>query len=460
MTTAGEFNPSTFTIESAVITGASGGSQDIANIIVGWEIMQSMDMVAYDGMLEIEDTIGVLGDFPLRSEETLDLSITCHDIGTNVELKAHVYKITDIVPIESNNGVLYRIHFVSLLTYEASKRRITKSYRDTPQEIARQVFDTYFSRLGNGISTDRDPRSRGARQLPFGTLRYPVTNENNRSFYIQTTGNRLKTCIPYFTPTETMRFLASRSYAGNDSPSQTFRFFETLENFYFVTDEFFIKEIEENRVLDFFYGPAASIDPAKPYDQINRIEDLRILNKGIDVATDIFSGSYRTTVTEIDFIRGKLNYLKFDYSTDARYIDMSGNPRNLSDNPHTPEFRRSTFTEENARQFLVFKDYSGAGDLPTILSPDSYGPSIIANRVSYYHHLNNTMIQASFKGRLDVRPGHIVNLDIKNLSSNSGAVLNDHLSGRYLVKSITHTVSNSDIVRAAMILVKFDWSGT
>lgn len=459
MTTAGEFNPSTFTIESAVITSASG-TQDIANIIVGWEIMQSMDMVAYDGTLEIQDTIGILGDFPLRSEETLDLSITCHDIGTNVELKAHVYKITDIVPTESNNGVLYRIHFVSLLTYEASKRRITKSYLDTPQEIARQVFDTYFSRLGNGISTDRDPRSRGARQLPFGTLRYPVTNENNRSFYIQTTGNRLKTCIPHFTPTETMRFLASRSYAGNDSPSQTFRFFETLENFYFVTDEFFIKEIEENRVIDLFYGPAASIDPEKPLDQINRIEELRILNKGIDVATDIFSGSYRTTVTEIDLIRGKLNYLKFDYSTDARYIDMSGNPRNLSDNPHTAEFRRSTFTEENARQFLVFKDYSGPGDLPTILSPDSYGPSIIANRVSYYHHLNNTMVQASLKGRLDIRPGQIVNLDIKNLSSNSGAVLDDKLSGRYLVKSITHSASNSDVVSAGLILVKFDWSGT
>ena len=451
-----DFNPSTCDVTEAIVRSHDGSSsQDISDMVVAFEIAQSMDSVSYDGTLTVLDTIGFLEDFPLRSEETIELKIISYDLQTEVSLKTHIYKISDIIPSESNNGILYVIHFVSKITFDASLRKVVKSYRGSPSTSAKELFNTYFSRIGQADYLDQNNRGR---VLPLATGRYNITAETERNIYIQPAGNLSKIIIPYLTPSEAMVFLAARSFAGDVSPSQTFRFFETLENYYFATDEYFIKDVSDADVINLFYSPASSLDPTRPQDQLNRIENLQIISKGIDAANDVYSGAYRTTVTELDLIRRRVDYLKFDYSRDAKYIDMSGSPRRLRDNPHTEQFRNDAFTEENARQFMVFRDYTRSGDIPTSLHTDKFVSQIIANRVSYYHHLNNTTVSASLKGRLDLRPGNIVNLNIKALSANAGQQINDTMSGRYLVKSTMHSRDMDGILNTSLVLIKFDWS--
>jgi len=460
-----DFNPSGCDVTQAILSSHDGSkTTDISSLIVEFEISQSMDSVSYNGSLTLFDTTGLLETFPLRAEESIDMTIISYDLGTEVNIKTHVYKISDILPSESNNGVLFVIHFVSNMTFNASKRKITKSYQGGMSEIVKEVFGTYFAKLGRGQNTDQDPRSRSARQLSYETKKYQTIEEPDRFFYIQeTAAGRSRPIIPRFTPQETMSFLCARSFAGDSCPSQTFRFFETLENYYYATDEFFIAENSYNDKIDtFFYAPAASVNPMSPEDQTNRIEDLRIVNKGLDVATDIFSGSYKNRVLELDLVRRRAEILKFDYSkdSDALYIDMSGNRRNLADNPHTEAFRNDTFTEENAKEFLVFRDYTRNGDLPSQLHTDRHISQIISNRVSYYHHLHNTMISAAVKGRLDLRPGRMINLDIKQLNSNGDSAINDTLSGKYMIKSVSHKRGMDGILNTGLQLVKFDWSGT
>jgi hypothetical protein len=459
-----EFNPAGCDITQAIIRSHNGSKElDISPSIVEFEIVQSMDNVSYNGTITVLDTIGLLEGFPLRAEETMQLTIVGYDLGTEINLITHIYKVSDILPSESNNGVLFVIHFVSNITYNASKRRIVRAYRGKIDEIVKEVFDTYFTKLGNGQTTDQDPRARSARQLPYETTKYSIIDEPERNFYIQPTAGQAKSTIPYYTPTEAMNFLASRSFAGDTCPSQTFRFFETLEDYFFATDEYFIARNSVADSIDtLFYAPVSSLHPDSIDGQINRIEDLRILNKGIDTATDIFSGSYKNSVLELDLIRGRVNLQRFDYSNDkqARYIDMSGNPRNLEDNPHTPEFRKDTFTDENERPFLVFRDYTGNGDIPSYLHNDRHVSEIISNRVSYYHHLHNTTVFASLKGRIDLRPGKMINLDIKQLNSSSVLQINDTMSGKYLIKSVSHKRGMDGILNTGLQLVKFDWSGT
>lgn len=439
-----EFNPSSCEITQAIIRSHDGSRQeDISPAIVEFEIVQSMDAVSYNGTITVLDAVGLLEGFPLRAEENMQLTIVGYDLGTEINLNTHIYKVSDILPSESNNGVLFVIHFVSNVTYNASKRRITRSYRGKIDDIVKEVFDTYFAKLGNEQRTDQDPRARAARQLPYDTRKLSMIEEPDRNFYIQSTAGLANPIVPHMTPTETMNFLASRSYAGAACPSQTFRFFETLEDYFFVTDEYLIARNSAATAVDtLFYAPVSSMHPDSASGQLNRIEDLRILNKGMDTATDIFSGSYKNAVIELDLIRRRANILRFDYSSnDAKYIDMSGNPRNLEDNPHTPAFRRDTFTDENAREFLVFRDYTRNGDIPSTLNNDLHISEIISNRVSYYHHLHNTMLSASLKGRIDLRPGKIINLDIKQLNSSSSVEVNDTLSGKYLIKTVSHKSS-------------------
>lgn len=459
-----DFNPAGCDITQAILRSHNGSKElDISASIVEFEIVQSMDMVSYNGSITVLDTVGLLEGFPLRAEETLQLRIVGYDLETEINLNTHVYKVSDILPSESNNGVLFVIHFVSNITYNASKRRITRAYRGKIDEIVKEVFDTYFTRLGEGQRTDQDPRARSARQLPYETRKFSIIEEPERNFYIQATAGQARPTITHFAPTEAMNFLSARSYAGESCPSQTFRFFETLEDYYFATDEYFIaRNSVSEAITTLFYAPVASLHPDSPTSQVNRIEDLRIINKGIDTATDIFSGSYRNAVLELDLIRRRVDLLQFDYSIDeqARYIDMSGNPRNLEDNPHTPEFRRDTFTTENARPFMVFRDYTRNGDIPSQLHNDRHIAQIISNRVSYYHHLHNTMVVASLKGRIDLRPGKMINLDIKQLNSSSTPAINDTMSGKYMIKAVTHKRGMDGILNTTLQLVKFDWSGT
>tara|TARA_B110000977_G_scaffold107323_1_gene139754 strand:- start:5302 stop:6684 length:1383 start_codon:yes stop_codon:yes gene_type:complete len=450
----GEFAPSTCEVLNAVVTSHSGKKVDIAQMVTKFEIVQSMNTNSYSGNITVQDTIGILEDFPLRSEEKLDLKLKGYDLNTEVNLKTHVYKIDNIQASESSSTVIYNMNFVSNITYNASKRKIIKAYSSSVSGIAKMIFDSYFAKLGETDYLDANDRSR---TLEYATARHIITEEQDRSFFVQPTENMTRCVIPNMIPTEAMHFLYTQAY-NSQTPSNSHKFFETLKDFYFATDEYFIQTARRSDLIHLFYSPAASVDGTRPSDQVNRVEELQILNKGLDTASDIFSGAYRNRVTQINLVRRELTVHDWDYSVNANYIDMSGNLRNLEDNPHTAQFREDTFTDENARDFLVFQDYQQPGDIPSSLHTNRFMPQIISNRVSYEAHLNATKINCIMKGRIDIMPGMIVNLDVQTLNGISNIARNATLSGRYLVQGTRHVRDDEGVLNAALTLVKFDWS--
>ena len=451
-----EFNPSICEIQKAeIISYDQTIKRDITSNFIGrFEITQSMDAVAYSGWLLVLDTAGVLEGMPIRGEETLNLWLKGMDLGTEVRINAMIHKVTDITPTQSSNGVTYKLHFVSKTTFNATTKRITAAYVNPVSVMAYDIFNEYYTKLGPGNFKHMDDDTRN---LPYFSSRYPLIEEPTRQFVLQPTGDVNNLVIPRLSPSEAMFFIASRAF-NRETPSQTFRFFETLENYYFCTDEYFLKSITEKDVIPMFYAPVASYDATNAAGQLNRIETLHIASKGIDTSTDLFSGSYRNEVVEIDFIRRRLDISRFNYD-DATYIDMTGSPRSNDSNPHTEKFRTDTFTENNARRFMIFRNYTRPGDGASELQRDQHFAEIVHNRVSYYHHLNNTSVMAGLKGRLDIRPGMIVDLDIKNLDGISSTVgINQSVSGRYLVQTTVHSRDDEGTLNTMLKLAKFDWS--
>lgn len=464
-----DFNPSSVEIVKAeLISYDTTTRRDISsNYIYGFQINQSMDAAAYNGELSVLDTSGILEGMPIRGEETLNLWLEGMDLNTVVKISAVIIKVTDIKPRTNSSGATYKLHFMSKESFKASTKKVITSFINTPSEMARELFTENYSKLKKfEIAFYKDPDDDSI-NLPFQSVNYPLIKEGitntrdvpDRHFVIQPAINQTKVIIPRLSPSEAIFFVAARSYNA-DAPSQTFRFFETLENYYFCTDEYFIKRSNNvpGRILELFYAPVVDLDAKNAGAQLNRIEDLHILSKGIDTYTDIFSGAYTSEVVEIDFIRRRLDFSRFNYDN-ARYIDMSATTRSLEDNPHTTEFREKTFTADNARRFMIFRNYTAPGDAASNLLPDQHLPEIVHNRISYYHHLNNTTLMAVMKGRLDLRPGMIIDLDIKNLDSVSSSVnLNDSLSGRYLIQQTVHNMSEGTL-NTSLKLAKFDWSG-
>ena len=451
-----DFNPSVCEIQKAeIISYDNTVKRDITSNFIGrFEITQSMDAVAYSGWLFVLDTIGILDGMPIRGEETLNLWLKGMDLGTEVRISAMIHRISDITPTQSSNGVTYKLHFVSKTTFNSTTKRITEAYTDTVSVMAYKMFNSYYGKLGTGnFKQAKDDK----RFLPFNSSRYPLIEEPTREFIIQPSVESTDIIIPRLTPSEAMFFVAARGY-NPETPSQTFRFFETLENYYFCTDEYFLKSITPNDVVSMYYAPIASYDAVNAAGQLNRIETLHVLTKGIDTSTDLFSGSYRNEVVEIDLIRRRLDISKFNYD-DAQYIDMTGSVKSIKDNPHTEKFRNDTFTENNARRFMIFRNYTRPGDMATTLRSDEKLSEIVHNRVSYYHHLNNTIVMAGLKGRLDIRPGMIVDLQIKNLDGVSGSIgINQTMSGRYLVQGTVHSRDDEGTLNTMLKMAKFDWS--
>jgi len=457
-----DINPSSCSIEKAFIETYDGESNaDIKKMITGFELEQGMNMSSYKGVIDVMDNIGVLEKTPLRGEESLELWITAHDGSGSIKLNNRIFKIDSIQPSDVGKGLIYKIHFISEDSFNAGKKIITQSNYKPVYEIVKQIFNSSFCRIlgeGSDFYTDQEEE-----KLPFRSKRWALEKLNGlhkRDVIIQQTDKPHNIIIPRLSSQEAMYFLASRSYSA-ETPSQSFKFFETFERYYFCTDEYFVKFHNNNpkNIFKLHYSPISELQSGSidPVQQMSKIDNLFVDNKGIDSASDMASGAYKNKVIEIDFVRKKVTSNIFNYDN-ASYIDMSGDIKNIDNNPHSATFREDTFTDNNAPQFLIFKNYSTNGDNISNLPGDRMLTNILQNRISYYHHLNNTAIIAQLKGRIDLRPGMIIDLSIPSFDGD-GTKRNAQLAGRYMIQSIKHQMKKDNTLSTGIRMIKFDWSG-
>lgn len=450
-------NSSSYNITEAVLTSYDGRvSEDISSIIVSVQFSQSINNVGWSGVINVQDNVGLMDNLA-RGEEDLKLKIESLDTNITITLNTKVINVGNVKPIASGNGLSYDLTVVSKVTFNANKRKVVKAFKsDSIAGMADKIFNEYYNQLGTPDFLDPEDRTR---VLSYAAKRLPFAGDPERSFILQPTVGIFDIVIPNYIPPEAMAFLTRRGF-NPETKSHTYRFFETFENYYFVTDEFLIQEgvAKSDKIKSFFYSPSSTLDTRNPASQVQRIEEIVINNRGTNTAADLYSGGYTNTVHQVDIINGTYDEYHFNYLDDAKYIDMSGNRVNMENNPHTEAYTRDTFTQENSRKFMVYKDFLD----PTLGRPSSLRtevnlPEVISSRVSYNHHLNNTTISAGLKGRLDLRPGEIIDFDTKDFNALGSVNKSATLSGRYLINSVNHNLSDG-IIKTSLSLSKFNWS--
>lgn len=467
------FNPSKAILINARILPYSASSQvynwiDILPMVTGVNLSQSIDQNAFRGSLRIHDRIGLLEGAlasstgtrdlePLRGEERLDLTIKCFDNGTEVSLALQIYKIDSISPTNNLDGKEFVIHFISAISFEALKRRVIEPFTDKKgSEIVKNMFEKYFSKVGSASTYQPDLFE----TLPFDAQKYGLSGDKLRNLYIQPTEGLLRVIIPNLTSTGAMNFISRKSYSKK-SPSCMFRFFETVEGYYFVTDEWLTERGNKNkdRIIELDYNPFGTMDPRDPEVQIKTIEQFDNPVR-VDTASDLVSGGYVNELMEIDIVNRDFKSYFFDYINTPTFYDMGGgqktSQRVSESDVHTKDFILDTFTKENARKFMVVRDFKSQGNT---LRGDQHFTEIVTRRIAYSHHINRTPVNIKVKGRLDIVPGKIINVNIPSLAGMNAKSRNVHeqLAGKYLVYATEHNISN-DILETNIKLLKFDWS--
>jgi hypothetical protein len=421
--------PGHYKLLSAVITTRQGKSIDIVNLIPVFSIEESINKDCIRGFATIYDNIGFIEDLPLRGEEFLTIEVE-DALKKKITYDLAIYKVSEIEIKKSNDGLIYKIFFVSNSSYEAMFFRIIQPFNDKISNIVDEIF------RGN----------------------YPT----QKKLVIEPTTGIFRCVMPNYTPMQSLNFLAQRAYSTS-SPSCSFRFFETSESWFFVTDEYLIKQANENvdSIKEFTYSDAIEKTGKTLVEQLQNLVEIKNTDR-VNTVDDILSGAYRARTIEIDInyrkvtLPGKTNENEYDYQKEkTKYTRMSGVFGGESaDEVHSPEFVFSNFTAENEKRYIVVKDWDEGSDGQ--IRGNQYIPEIVMNRGAYRHHLNNTVVHAKANGRLDLNAGNIINLKILEFNSSESRGFNKQLSGYYMISDLTHYFER-DNHQTIMKLIKYDW---
>ena len=76
--------------------------------------------------------------------------------------------------------------------------------------------------------------------------------------------------------------------------------------------------------------------------------------------------------------------------------------------------------------------------------------------MAYNYHLQNTKVSAGMKGRIDIKPGEVIDLSTLEPSVALSPEQNKRLQGKWLIMSTTHELDMNELI-CKMELVKYDW---
>jgi hypothetical protein len=440
------FNPGYCTIEGASLVSHAGETVDITQLINAVIIQQSMGQLSFSVDISILDSVGLLHNFPIRGEELVYFSLKSHDIQTKVSLKLRLIKVTNL--IQSGEKVAYTIQCITTSSYDASLKNVITAFRDkSAGYCATQLFKKNYGKITQT-------------NIANTATVYKFDKDKERIFVAEETDGVMKVTIPDYAPAAAMSFLATKAYSRK-SLSSMFRFFETIKGYFWVTDEWLLKEGKSAGAKSLHYSPGTTI-PLDPREQALIVQSVEKLDSSthIDTMGDMTGGGYKNTVIEIDLTQHTKTVYNYDYLKSKRnYKSMDGNAPSKQGQKHSDDFIKKTFTLENSIQHFVIRDWAAPGfDAKPGMTPreDQFMPEIISNRIAYNYHLMNSSVTVSMKGRLDIQPGDIINLTVQEPDVSLSSKMNSRKSGLYLVFGTVHGIENEQL-NSSFSLVKFDW---
>jgi hypothetical protein len=421
--------PGQYKLLSAKLVTHSGIEQEFSGFIPVFSIEESIDSDCIRGTAEVIESMGYLETLPIRGEEDLIFQIE-DALGQKNTYVMKIYKVSDVKISDTNDVLSYMLHFVSRSRYEASFRRIIEPFDDEISNIAKEVFEKYYP-------SDAPPLE------------------------IEPTNVIFRCIIPNYTPMQAMNFLANRAYSDKRT-SCSFRFFENTNGYFFVTDEYLIEKAldDPENIKEFSFSDAINKSGDEFVSQMQNLIEIRNTDR-VNTMSDLISGAYRSHVIEIDLVAGSVNLpgktSKHSYNYKEKqpsYKTTSGGAG--TEDVHSSSFIDQYFNQENERRYIVVKDYANDSGQNQIRG-NQYLPEIVANRIAYRHHLNNTVLHAKTNGRLDLNAGDIINVSIPEFNFSSSKGFNPQLSGYYMVSSVTQSFVR-DVHQTILKILKYDWS--
>jgi hypothetical protein len=408
---------------------------EVSALMSGFTITESMSAPFLTGTTTIFDSDDILSKLPVIGEEYIEFTYKDFfgKIRTDVFM---VFSVSDIKYSDPINQTLiqYTLNFVSPTRILTDSFRVMKAFKN--QKISDYVKQHYDDTFGKAL-TDRGLKSKGST--------------------VEETDNIQNLVIPNLTPIETFLFFARYAYKS-DSKTQTYRFFENRDSYFFGTNEFIINGYGttswDPRAADplsgnlapigskaktFYYNYLPNMDAESQYSLMFNIRDIDFGEK-VNTINDIAKGAYKRNVYAIDVLNGSILIPEKPYSI---IDDFSTKNVKL---PHSKQFIDEVISDKYIR--FVLKDYTAPADVSgPAVRPDANYSDLYNKKGSYFYQYEQNSIEVEIYGHNDIVAGSLINLQLPlrtKANSNNTQKIDIERSGYYLVNEIRNEFLNKE----------------
>lgn len=416
-----------FKLEKLTITSlTTEQTADITEFILELNLFEDLFSPCMTGSLILADAANLISNLPIIGNEYITFKLrtpTLEDTPANViEKTFQIYAIYDRV-LNDDRAQFYNISFMSIEGYEQQTTTITKSYNDTTDKVAQQIYEDY-------LEVDK----------PMVVLDTPHTRK------IKYTSN-------HWSPFKNLNYICKKA-KGSKLLGGDYLFFESNKAFYFASIESLIYSQRKNGVFDEYVlekdgaKMGRRISPLKYTGnilppEITRIENLKMLTT-LDIMDGNNHGAFASSVSGYDLYTKKVIHNEFNYREDMNKFTKTGPvnmlPENLKINPLSKKDHYSFNTG-------LYNDF-GLTDEEDL--PDGSTATQVSDRIlfrkSYLNSFENYKFEMVVPGRTDIQVGSVISLlhpSPEAPSDDLSTVLDPLLSGLYIISAIKHTINSN-----------------
>ena len=380
------------------------GIIDLTGMFEELNIFDSIFNPCMTGTILIRDAKGLSNKLSFDGSEILLIEMGKTENQAIIKKSFRVYKQSSRTTVNISTE-LYVLHFVSDEFILSQQKKISKSYRDTYDNIVRDILKNYLSVNSKGIGL------------------------------IETTKGVRTVVLPSKTPFECLDWCSKK--AVNDDLSPTFLFFENKVGYNFITIS---NMLGQKAIHDINYQPKNLALQDSEKNEMMGARYLEVVSQ-FDLNKNIKHGVYAGTFIGFDITTR--NVVKKIVDFDSVY--STGNHANKTPNIGVITNKAGIKNTEmfNSRRVLfssgIFNsasNYIKEND-PTSIDSDDDTYNYVIQRESAIRNLMNQRLKVVMPGNFDLISGTNVNVTVPTISEQSSEKIQDNLdntkSGKYLI---------------------------
>ena len=376
-------------------------SIDITAMMGELTLFEDIFSPTMSGSVFIQDALDLVNTLPLMGQEQLRLTLRTPTLSTTIEKTFYIYKMSSRTADKRVQN--YVLHFCSTELIQSQNTKVSKSFKGNISDSVVSIF--------------RDER-------------YLASTE---TIYVDRTKNDYSFVAPYWSPIETINWLAAKSV--NDQNVPNYVFFESNQSFEFVSidrlirsepiREYVYSDVDANTV----YGADGSLE--QKYNIVGRIDTAVTF----DYLRNLSAGMLASKLYTFDMTTKNINVTTFDYIDDFSKSNHLDKFPIKSDQLARRKLASLYFIEKNNYRT---GDFLQQGYKDFFLMRNALMEQMNAFKMNIYVH-----------GRTDIKVGATIKFKmpelrqiLKNEIDTEG--ISDYYSGKYLITAIKHTIINGE----------------